>query len=396
MDIDEGGTPRKMEKMEIDPPTTPSRVPFTGTPTPQFNEDFLQLTVSKTLRLSTKPSEKSANEFLSLADIHPDHPLLYSNSPEEMVGDLIFEALDLIASGDGRAAVLIEEESPVDCLQYLIESYNRTEQHEKKYSKRCCSPQVKTLLAKIRSDLCANFSLLFAHPVIFTEAEPKNYTKILYDKLAKHTIPTGFFYEVAQSESELFDNVFSPLMHYIRTEAENGSVADSSHRAALQVFKQHLVHEVGLNSYAFWLMQVLADLCEIRVETNSAVRPFCNLITRLSNWQVEPPLTEAVGREFAALTFLGPFLSGASLFAEDDPLMAEKLSSASANTSTSSASESLRPIVAGLQQEMELTRHLLHKVCATLTIIIFYTLSLLVDDNISCEVQELELGTKKP
>ena len=72
---------------------------------------------------------------------------------------------------------------------------------------------------------------------------------------------------------------------------------------------------------------------------------------RLGNWIVEP-LTEATGREFAKFTFLGPFLC-TSLFAEDDGQIAEKLK---ATTNES------RPIVSSLQQEVELTRNLLHKV----------------------------------
>ncbi len=63
-----------------------------------------------------------------------------------------------------------------------------------------------------------------------------------------------------------------------------------------------------------------------------------------------------MGRELARLSYLGPFLGAASLFAEDDPLVAERMAAAG------SSPDSLRPVVAGLQQEVELTRHLLHKV----------------------------------
>lgn len=106
-----------------------------------------------------------------------------------------------------------------------------------------------------------------------------------------------------------------------------GSIADSSHRAALQV---------------------LCDLCEFRTGPNCSVRPFCNLIIEQKNWIVEP-LTEAVGREFAKLTFLGPFLC-TSLFAEDDPSVCQLANGPGGL------------IVSSLQQEMALTRNLLHQV----------------------------------
>lgn len=80
------------------------------------------------------------------------------------------------------------------------------------------------------------------------------------------------------------------------------------------------------------------------------MRPFCNLIIEQKNWVVEP-LTEAVGREFAKLTFLGPFLC-TSLFAEDDPSVCQ-LSNSPGGL-----------MVSSLQQEIALTRNLLHQVCS--------------------------------
>lgn len=84
-------------------------------------------------------------------------------------------------------------------------------------------------------------------------------------------------------------------------------------------------------------------------------------MTRLSNWLVTDPLTEAVGREFARFTYLGPFLSSASLFAEDDPRIPAKLLAASGADASVATPESMRPVVTSLQQEIELTRNLLHK-----------------------------------
>ena len=74
------------------------------------------------------------------------------------------------------------------------------------------------------------------------------------------------------------------------------------------------------------------------------------------------PLTEAVGREFVRFTYLGPFLSSASLFAEDDSRIVSKLGVAGGDTSSGNSPEVSRPVISGLQQEVELTRTLLHKV----------------------------------
>ena len=332
MEVDEG-TPRKVEPMEMDLPSMPVRVQSASELT--LTEDFFHFTVGKVLGLSLKGDKN----VLSLSDVCGDHPLVcvlagHVNFHKEVVGDLIFEALDLICGGNVACRCLFESSSPINCLQYLIDCYNRAESHEKKYSKRCSIPESKDLLNTVRSSLCSSILLLLGG--VFTENQPKDYYEILYGHLKTHSLPTGMLYEAVQqseSDQESFDQLFSPLMFHIRRQAINSSISDSCHRESLSV---------------------LTDLCEFR--TVSSSRPFCNLMIRLKNWLVEP-ITEAVGREFAKLTYLGPFLC-TSLFAEDDPSMVDKIPS----TTTGSSPESNRPIVLGLQQEIELTRNSLHKV----------------------------------
>ena len=187
----------------------------------------------------------------------------------------------------------------------------------------------------------------------------RNYSETLYELLKNHNMPSGFFYELVQhlqSDADRFQNIFTPLLYIIRSESQRGMIRRVD--VSLNVF--HLIYEFSIGSIAdstnLGPLQLLADLCEYR---NGTARPFCTLLTRLSNWLVMDPLTEAVGREFAKFTYMGPFLCTSSLFAEDDPRIASKLG---AFGSSASPSESARPVVQSLQQEAELTRNLLHKV----------------------------------
>ena len=332
MDMD-GATPRKIEAMDIDEPAigTPSKVQSNADSF--YTEDFLNTTVTKILCVSRK-LEKNC---IVLSAIWPDNPLVTHDSCVnshcimETVGDMIMEALDLIMHSMEKPTQLFQEGSQINCLQYLIDCYSRMEEHVKKYSKKCSISIVKELLIKIKTELCTALALILEG--FLTEPIKKNYYDMLYEHLKKHSLPSEFFYELVhhlETDSVRFNKIFSPLLLVIRNESQKGSVSDSSHTAALQV---------------------LSDLCDCRTGVNSSTRPFCNLMIRLGNWIVEP-LTEATGREFAKFTFLGPFLC-TSLFAEDDGQIAEKLK---ATTNES------RPIVSSLQQEVELTRNLLHKV----------------------------------
>lgn len=351
MDID-GSTPRKIEAVDMDT-TTPRKIEAMDTDecaiTPSkiqstadnfYTENFLYSTVTRILRISFQ-SEKSC---IILSSIWPTHPVLTSisymdsNCVTLTVSNLIMEALDLIMYSVDKPTQLFQEGSQINCLQYLIDCYSRMEEHEKKYSKKCSISTVKELLVNIKTELCSALALLLEG--FLTEPVKKNYYNMLYEHLKRHTLPSEFFFELVhhlEADTVRFQKIFSPLLLVIRKESQKGSVSDSSHTAALQV---------------------LCDLCECRTGASSSIRPFCNLMIKLGNWLVEP-LTEATGREFAKFTFLGPFLC-TSLFAEDDSRIAEKL-----QTSTSES----RPMVSSLQQELELTRNLLHKVIISTRIV---------------------------
>lgn len=69
-------------------------------------------------------------------------------------------------------------------------------------------------------------------------------------------------------------------------------------------------------------MQILSELSEIRCGPTGNIRPICRLITHQIQF-LPDVCTQAVGRELARTSYLGPFLS-VSVFAEDEPKVAEK------------------------------------------------------------------------
>ena len=157
----------------------------------------------------------------------------------------------------------------------------------------------------------------------FPEREPKDYYDILYDHLKSNSLPTNMLNEVvlqSRPDEKSFDKLFSPLLSHIREQKIALSITNSSHRESLSV---------------------LTYLCEF---STSFSRPFCDLMTRLDNWLIARYTN---GREFVDVTYLGPFFS--TLFEDDDPGL---FSGSSPNSG----------IVLKLQQEIELTRTLLHKV----------------------------------
>lgn len=332
MEVDEP-TPKKTEPMDVDETSlTPSKKPYCDF---SISEEFIDFILTQILGISVR-SERSE---LSVSKLCPNYPLLVNiqvgntRQNKTLICNLILEALECIVHCDTTlSSKLFKDKSIVNCYNYLIDCYNRMEDYKKTHSKKCSVPAVRELLNQFVLGLCAAFTSLLEGYIV--ESGVKNYHELLYEGLKTHSLPSEFFFELVQylqADAVRFHNVFSPLLLIIRNESQKGTISDGSHRSALQI---------------------LSNLCEHRSNANSSVRPFCNLITQMSNWIVEP-LTEATGREFAKFTYLGPFLC-TSLFAEDDPKMAEKLKAI--------ASESMRPVVGGLQQEMEFTRTLLHKV----------------------------------
>ncbi|CAH2018717.1 unnamed protein product [Acanthoscelides obtectus] len=142
-------------------------------------------------------------------------------------------------------------------------------------------------------------------------------------------MPRGFLTELVartQHDNEAFSEVFSPVLQGLYTMMLTASVIEDEHRAPLQA---------------------LFELTDIRVGN----RPLCKLITEQKQFMAKLVLPTP-GREIARVSFLGPFLS-VSVFAEDEPKLAEKFFSGSSSD---------KALVKMLHSELENVRSLQHKI----------------------------------
>lgn len=219
-------TPQKIEPMELDETSsTPSKMQNHAE---NFQiEDFLHFTLAKILGISIKLEKNS----IHLSSVWPNHPLLDcvisdgGYQVKQIVSDLIMEALDLIVSLNERSKQLFEAKTASNCLQYLIDSYNRMEHHEKTYTKRCSASLIRELLSAVRTEICASLVLLLEGTL--AESVTVNYHKALFEKLKDHSLPSGLFYEFihyTQSDVVRFEKLFSPLLVLIRNESLKGTV----------------------------------------------------------------------------------------------------------------------------------------------------------------------------
>lgn len=133
-----------------------------------------------------------------------------------------------------------------------------------------------------------------------------------------------------------FNLIFTPILTGLFKAMLQVSIVEKEHRNAVQV---------------------LADLAEVRPSGN--LRPICRLIANQKNFLPET-YTNIIGREFSRISYLGPFLT-VSVFAEDEPKVAEKYFAENKITDTSQAGF-FYFISQTLQLELENTRLLLHKV----------------------------------
>ncbi|CAG9829015.1 unnamed protein product [Diabrotica balteata] len=95
-------------------------------------------------------------------------------------------------------------------------------------------------------------------------------------------------------------------------------------------------------------IQTLFELTDIRC----GPRPICTLLTKQAQF-MPPVCTPAAGREIMRCSYLGPFLN-VSVFAEDEPKVAEKFFSGNSSNDKS--------LIQVLQSELENTRGLQHRI----------------------------------
>ncbi|KAK6628131.1 hypothetical protein RUM44_010614 [Polyplax serrata] len=220
-------------------------------------------------------------------------------------------------------------QKPSDGLYYLMTCYARVAMEERNHPKRCSSPPLSDVLAEIRSQCVQFASLLLQGIVPVSSLSPKD--SLLLNPLITQTTPRGFLLELVTKTHiypVTFNKIFTPLLQGLARLMQGSSIVTSSHRAPLQV---------------------LAELTDIRIGN---VRPLCKLLVEQIQFSPEP-VTRAHGREISKTSFLAPFLS-VSVFAEDEPKVAEKFFSGNAAAD--------KAIVQTLQCELEHTRGVLYEI----------------------------------
>ncbi|XP_063243821.1 ubiquitin conjugation factor E4 B [Bacillus rossius redtenbacheri] len=228
------------------------------------------------------------------------------------------------------AGAALRLDTHAKCLAYLLNCYARVATEERNQPKKSSVPPLSEALAEVRAQ-CVQSACLVSLGVL--GGEPPRQSPLLPLVLSQ-ALPRGFLPELVarnHGNAELFGQVFGKLLQDLYATMLSCSVVGNSHRQPIQA---------------------LGDLVEIRCGPSGNLRPVCVLLTKQANF-APGTVTPAAGRELTRTSFLGPFLS-VSVFAEDEPRVAEKFFSG--NTS---ADKSLSRT---LRQELENTRCLLHKV----------------------------------
>ncbi|CAG2054698.1 unnamed protein product, partial [Timema podura] len=213
-------------------------------------------------------------------------------------------------------------------LSYLVNCYSRVTVEERNHPKRSSIPPLSDILSDIRAQ-CVQFSALILQGVMF-EDQPPHETPLLGLLLntQQQQLPRGFLPELVArtyANNDAFHKVFSPLLQGLFFTMHSASIIGNKHREPIQS---------------------LSELLDIRCGPSGNIRPICQLLTHQVQF-LPDTVTLAVGRELARTSFLGPFLS-VSVFAEDEPKVAEKFFSGN-TASDKSLNQTLR-------QELENTR----------------------------------------
>ncbi|GLV34489.1 Ubiquitination factor E4B [Carabus blaptoides fortunei] len=219
-------------------------------------------------------------------------------------------------------------------LIYLTDSYSRVAVEERNHPKKSSIPPMSDVLSDLRSQL-VHYSTLVLQGFIteYDTACVRKEVSPLLGPLLNQTLPRGFMSELVartHANTHVFSKIFSPVLQGLFLNMQQASIVDNEHRQP---------------------MQVLCELAEIRCGATGNIRPICRLVTHQVQF-LPDVCTQAVGRELARTSYLGPFLS-ISVFAEDEPKVAEKFFSG--NTSSD------KSLNQTLQQELEHTRLCLNK-----------------------------------
>lgn len=229
--------------------------------------------------------------------------------------------------------IFMKKDTQPKSLLYLLDCYAKAAIEERNHPKRSSVPPISEVLTCLRAQ-CIQYASLVLQGIIGV-SDSTNITStspLLYPVLTQ-TLPRGFLHELVArtySNSQAFNKIFTPLLQGLYLSMQQASLVGNTHRRP---------------------MEALEELIDIRCGANGNLRPICRLITH--QVQFFPDImTTAVGRELSRTSFLGPFLS-VSVFAEDQPKVAEKFFSGNPSSDKS--------INLTLQQELESARTSLHK-----------------------------------
>lgn len=267
-----------------------------------------------------------------LKEITMDVSLSLEDSPNSQTSPLLSPIMTLPNS---PLPVIFSEKSQPKSLVYLMDCYTRVAIEERNHPKRSSSPPLSEVLAILRAQCIQHTNLVLQGLVGLspTSSLSANSSPMIYPLLSQK-LPRGFLHELVartHTQSQTFNKIFTPLLQALYLAMQQGSLVGNTHRRPIEA---------------------LEELIDIRVGTNGTTRPICRLLTHQVQF-LPDVMTSAVGRELARTSFLGPFFS-VSVFAEDQPKVAEKFFSGNPSTDKSMNST--------LQQELESIRTSLHKI----------------------------------
>ncbi|XP_043469327.1 ubiquitin conjugation factor E4 B [Leptopilina heterotoma] len=267
-----------------------------------------------------------------LKEITMDVSLGLEDSPNSQTSPLLSPIMTLPNS---PLPVIFSEKSQPKSLVYLMDCYTRVAIEERNHPKRSSSPPLSEVLAILRAQCIQHTNLVLQGLVGLspTTSLSANSSPMIYPLLSQK-LPRGFLHELVartHTQSQTFNKIFTPLLQALYLAMQQGSLVGNTHRRPIEA---------------------LEELIDIRVGTNGTTRPICRLLTHQVQF-LPDVMTSAVGRELARTSFLGPFFS-VSVFAEDQPKVAEKFFSGNPSTDKSMNST--------LQQELESIRTSLHKI----------------------------------
>lgn len=355
VDVDSG-----IENMEVEE-TKESRHRTLSSSGGEVTEDQVHSVVCRVLCVSWTQQSESAIFLPETAAVinqrnQEEQPSIFV---QDLISQSLMEVMCQIASGenplpsplscstpDGMNQDSAEEASPAPSsspslatvgLTYLTDCYSRVSIEERNHPKRSSVPPLRDVLAEVRAQ-CVQYTSLMLQDILLEEVDFTGrlgpLSSPLLQPLLSQSLPRGFLPELifrTQTNLDTLNKVFSPLLQGLYRNMRGASVVGNEHRKPLEG---------------------LSELVELRSGPSANLRPICTLITHQVQF-LPDIVTAAAGREVAQTSFLGPFLS-ISVFAEDDPKVADRFFSGNTLADKS--------LITTLQQELDNTRGLLHKI----------------------------------